>query len=296
MLNFEMKNGTKPEQDEQTHNSSLGCFYDDLDDGADWAEIERQKQEDSRRYIEWEKRHEKEFHALEEADYVDEHLKLYKQAQAVLCSPSATDNETRQAFTIDNLNKRLSSLENINLKLRKENSALKTEVKNLNPLDNPYKPAGGFVQVGKWFVHEYLTKQEELKKLGLKNADLGILLRLLPLIGYNHNILHDPMSQIPFNTEKQLADYLGDNQSIVRGSLARIIKAGLITRINGLFVANEDYLMCGQISQRTRDSREKCLITKKLPRNPKRGIFRAGSSEHEALAKEKERRDQVIKN
>lgn len=268
--------------------------YEPLDSGGDWAEIERQEQEDNRLNEGWLRRNGKRIQLLKESGYVDEIAKTHQIAQIYLQSDSTTQNEKRQAETIDNLNKRLASLENSNLLLRKENSELKTNVKNINPLDNPYKPAGGFVQVGKWFVHECLTKQVGLRTLGLKNADLGILFRILPLIGFNHNILHNPMSQIPFNTKKEIADYLGENQSTFRGSLSRIEKAGIIIPTNGVFVANEDYLICGQISQRTRDAREKHIITNRVPRNKKRRFFRDGSPEHKSLTEEKERRAGVV--
>ena len=276
--------------------SDLSFIYDDLDTGGDWAEIEERKKEDTRISKDREKRHAKERQKLEEASYIDEDLKLYCENQMTLRNEHATPTEIRQALTIDQLHKRLSSLENSNILLRKENTSLRAQENINNPLDNPYKPGGGFVQVGKWFVHECTTTNVKLKECGLRNADLGILFRILPLIGFNHNILHEPTSQVPFSDKKQIADYLGENRSTVRSSLNRLEKAGLIIPINGVFVANEDYLICGQISKRARDAREKYLITKKLPRNQKRKLFRGDSPEYNRLSEEMERRDMLLKN
>ncbi|MBQ8920347.1 MAG: hypothetical protein IJ056_09615 [Acidaminococcaceae bacterium] len=96
-----------------------------------------------------------------------------------------------------------------------------------------------------------LSKEADIKQAGLEIKDYGVLFRLLPCVGYNTGILLNPDTGIAFISLKDIAEYLGESPRSDGGlgrSIGRLIKSGILFRYGNLYVVDDSYIRCGQMT------------------------------------------------
>ena len=107
------------------------------------------------------------------------------------------------------------------------------------------------------------SRNEDIEQAGLKEGDLQILFRLIPCVGYNTGILLNPDNGFPFITYADIAEYLGEkpiDDGKVANAMRRLIKEGIVWRYGGMFIMNDDFIRCGQMTtgvlQKRREKRQ----------------------------------------
>ncbi len=109
-----------------------------------------------------------------------------------------------------------------------------------------------------------LSRKEDIEKAGLKEGDFQILFRLIPCVAYNTGILLNPENGISFISIADVAEYLGEKSSSdgkVAKSMQRLIKAGIIWRYGSLFIMNDLYIRCGEMTTGVLQKRKKKMET-----------------------------------
>ena len=122
-----------------------------------------------------------------------------------------------------------------------------------------YETSGLFAKVNASVLAATFQKKEQLQALGINNADLGVLYRLIPLLGYKSNIIVNPMTKIPFVSNKDIAYFLGDRVATISTSMNRLIRAGVIDRVEKIYIANADHIVYGRLTVRQFQHREQVL-------------------------------------
>ena len=104
------------------------------------------------------------------------------------------------------------------------------------------------------------TTQEDIKEMGLKETDLSVLFRLIPCVGYNTGILLNPDTGIPFVKSDDIAEYLGEktgSDNKCSRAISRLIKSRILFRYGKVFIMNDFFIRCGQMTRGVMNNRKK---------------------------------------
>ena len=102
--------------------------------------------------------------------------------------------------------------------------------------------------------------QEDIKEMGLKETDLSVLFRLIPCVGFDTGILLNPDTGIPFIKSDDIAEYLGEktgSDNKCSRAISRLIKSGILFRYGSVFMVNDFYIRCGQMTRGVMNNRKK---------------------------------------
>ena len=102
--------------------------------------------------------------------------------------------------------------------------------------------------------------QEDIKEMGLKETDLSILFRLIPCVGFDTGILLNPDTGIPFIKSDDIAEYLGEktgSDNKCSRAIGRLIKSGILFRHGTVFIMNDFFIRCGQMTRGVMSNRKK---------------------------------------
>lgn len=136
--------------------------------------------------------------------------------------------------------------------------------------------------------------QEDIKEMGLKEADLNILFRLITCVGFDTGILLNPDTGIPFIKSDDIAEYLGEktgSDNKCSRAIGRLIKSGILFRHGSVFIVNDFFIRCGQMTRGVMDKRKK-YFEKYNKKQGKKQTNKQGKKSMQKKSKTKEQEEQ----
>ncbi len=125
-----------------------------------------------------------------------------------------------------------------------------------------------------------LSRKEDIEGKGLKEKDLSLLFRLIPCVGYETGILVNDIG-IPFSSVNEIAEYLGEKKgadSTTGQAIRRLKEAGIIYKYCGVFIIDDSYIRCGQMTRGVLQKRRK-VLKDQLDKQGKKGGVKQGKKQ-----------------